>query len=164
MGSAHTRKFFEKNLTKNFRPWVSANIGCSTVERRYYDKKYAPSFKVFERWGFGGRKAFFKKFSSPPKKHKNPQYRFFFGTRGAKKKLGKKKTPFLWAPPKPASFWKSLTKTFTLWYSANIGCSTVERGYYGKKIAPKFQSFWKMGVRRKKTFFKKFSSSVLNTI
>ena len=62
-----------------------------------------------------------------------PQSRFFFGTRGAKKKLGKKKTPFLWALPKPASFWKSLSKTFTLWYSANIVRSTVERRNYGKK-------------------------------
>ena len=39
MGSAHTRKFFEKNLTKNFHTWDSANIGGSTVERRCYDKK-----------------------------------------------------------------------------------------------------------------------------
>ena len=28
-------------------------------------KKYPPSFKVLEGWGFGGRKASFKKFPSP---------------------------------------------------------------------------------------------------
>ena len=33
-------------------------------------KNKTPSFKVFERWGCGGRKAFFKKFSSPTKKQK----------------------------------------------------------------------------------------------
>ena len=38
-------------------------------------------------------KASFKKFPFPTKKHKIPLSRFFFGTRGAKKKLGKKKAP-----------------------------------------------------------------------
>ena len=56
-------------------------------------KNKPPSFKVLEGWGCGGRKASFKKFPFPTKKHKIPLSRFFFGTRGAKKKLGKKKAP-----------------------------------------------------------------------
>ena len=38
MGSAGARKLLKK-LDQNFHTWDSANIGCSTVERRYYAKK-----------------------------------------------------------------------------------------------------------------------------
>ena len=72
MGSAQTRKFFEKNLTKNFHTWDSANIGCSTVERRYYNKKYAPTFQSFWKMGVRGKKSFFpKSFLPPPKTSKH---------------------------------------------------------------------------------------------
>ena len=36
-----------------------------------------------------------------------PQYRFFFDTRGAKKKLGKKKRPFYGLRPNPQAFGKA---------------------------------------------------------
>ncbi len=89
----------------------------------------------------------------------NPQSRFFFGTRGAKKKLGKKKTPILWALPKPASCPKSLTKTFLHGYSANTPLSTVEHTYYAKKITPFFKVFERMGVwGKEKLFLKSFLS------
>ena len=55
--------------------------------------------------GVWGKKSFFsKKFSSPAIKTYPPQFRFFFGTRGAKKKLGKKKTPFYGLCPNPFAF------------------------------------------------------------
>ena len=91
----------------------SANIVCSTVERSYYGKKISPQVSKFLKDGVRGRKAFFKKFSFPPKKHKISQSRFFFGTRGAKKKLGKKKTPFFMGAAQTRKFFeKNLTKNF----------------------------------------------------
>ena len=39
------RKFFEKNLTKNFQAWVGANIGCSMIERTMFENKKFPSFE-----------------------------------------------------------------------------------------------------------------------
>ena len=46
-GSAQTRKFFEKNLTKNFPLKCGANTPRSTVERTHYDKKIKPQFQSF---------------------------------------------------------------------------------------------------------------------
>ena len=104
MGSAQTRKFFEKNLTKNFHTLVQCEHRWFNRRAQVLWQKNSPQVSKFLKDGVRGRKAFFKKFSSPPKKYKTSQSRFFFGTRGAKKKLGKKKAPFLWALPKPASF------------------------------------------------------------
>ena len=148
MGSAQTRKFFEKNLTKNFRAWVQC-------EHRLFDgraqalrqKIKPPASKFLKDRGVGKGKLLSRSFL-PRLKNIKSTIRFFFGTRGAKKKLGKKKTPFLWgySPQTPASFLKKTwLKTFKLWCSANIMRSTVERRHYGKKIKPQFQNFWKMG-------------------
>ena len=41
------RKFFEKNLTKNFKRGYSANIGGSTVERTMSKNKKSPTFQSF---------------------------------------------------------------------------------------------------------------------
>ena len=49
------RKFFEKNLTKNFFAWVRCEH-CAFGRRAHYAKqKNNPCLKVFEGWGFGGR-------------------------------------------------------------------------------------------------------------
>ncbi len=49
MGSAQTRKFFEKNLTKNFQLGCGANTSFSTAERIYNAKNKTLFFKVLER-------------------------------------------------------------------------------------------------------------------
>ena len=92
---------------------------CSTVVMIEFDAsavitaKNKPLVSKFLKDGVRGRKAFFQKFSSPPKKHKTSQSRFFFGTRGAKKKLGKKKTPFFMGSAQTRKFFeKNLTKNF----------------------------------------------------
>ena len=41
------RKFFEKNLTKNFQTWVGANIGGLIVERTTSENKKSPIFQSF---------------------------------------------------------------------------------------------------------------------
>ena len=52
------RKFFEKNLTKNFQTWVCANISCFTVERTMFKNKKHPRCNFFEK-GVRGRKLSF---------------------------------------------------------------------------------------------------------
>ena len=75
-------------------------------------KKIKPHVSKFLKDGVRGRKAFFKMFSSPPIKHKTSQSRFFFGTRGAKKKLGKKKTPFFMGAAQTRKLLKKLDQNF----------------------------------------------------
>ena len=105
MGSAHTRKFFEKNLTKNFHAWDSANIGCSTVERRCYDKKICPHVSKFLKdGGSGEEKLFPKKFSSPALKSINHNPLFLWHKRRKEKAL-QKETPFFYGLcPNPQVF------------------------------------------------------------
>ena len=56
-----------------------------------------------------------------PLKPYNPQYRFFFGTKGVKKKLGKKETPFFMGSAQTRSlFEKSETKSCLLGYIESV--------------------------------------------
>ena len=58
------RKFFEKNLTKNFPLVCGANTLLSTVERTNYGKKITLFYKFFER---GVGKSFLSKKVFPTK-------------------------------------------------------------------------------------------------
>ncbi len=64
------RKFFEKNLTKNFHTWVQCEHRLFKRRAQVLRQKNKTPVAKFLKDGGGGRKAFFKKFSSPPKKHK----------------------------------------------------------------------------------------------
>ena len=66
------RKFFEKNLTKNFPLWCGANIMRSIVERSNYDKKISPPVSKFLKdGGVGEEKLFLKSFLPPRENQKN---------------------------------------------------------------------------------------------
>ena len=65
MGSAQTRKFFEKNLTKNFHTLVQCEHGAFDGRAQKLQQKPKPLASKFLKDGVRGRKAFFKKFSSP---------------------------------------------------------------------------------------------------
>ena len=79
------RKFFEKNLTKNFPLWCGANIMRSIVERRNYGKKQTPVSKFLKDRGVGKGKLLPRSFLSPRKniKFTIPFQKFF--ERGAGK-------------------------------------------------------------------------------
>ena len=64
--------FLKKGSTKNFSDGkVLAHIARSPIKAQRSNARCKPKIKfrlkVFENWGCGGRKAFFKKFSSPTK-------------------------------------------------------------------------------------------------
>ena len=84
--------FLKKGSTKNFQTRkISNNIVRSTDERVNYENKMK-SFVESSLW------------------------RFFFGMRGAKKKLGKKKAPFFMDSAQTRKFFeKNLTKNFRAW-------------------------------------------------
>ena len=148
-----------KSLTKTFKLGCSANIDGLTVERRHYGKKIAPSFKVFERWGTG-KKSFFKKFSSPPKKHKIHNPAFSLAREAQRKSLAKRKRRFmgLLAPNPRKFFEKNLTKNFqTLVRCKHRFFNRRAQALWQKNKTP-VSKFLKDGVRERKAFFKKFSS------
>ena len=68
--------------------------------------------KFLKDRGVGKGKLLLRSFLSPRKKHKIPLFRFFFGTRGAKKKLGKKKAPFFMGAAQTRKLLKKLDQNF----------------------------------------------------
>ena len=78
-GGAGEEKLFSKvgSADSQTSPLVISNIYVTRPislfigQSHYVKLKYIPHCKVFEKWGCGGRKAFFKKFSSPAKKSLN---------------------------------------------------------------------------------------------
>ena len=106
--------------------------------------------------GYGEEKLFLKSFL-PRLKNIKSTIPLFLWHKRRKEKAWQKEIAVLWALPKPASFWKSLTKTFKLWCSANISRSTVERRHYGKKIKPQVSKFLKdRGVGKGKLLSRSF--------
>ena len=61
-----------------------------------------------------GKESFFQEVSFLHEKTYPPQFRFFFGTRGAKKKLGKKKRRFMGAA-QTRKLLKKLDQNFHAW-------------------------------------------------
>jgi hypothetical protein len=57
--------------------------------------------------GVRGRKAFFKKFSSPPKKHKTHNPAFSLAQEAQRKSLAKRKRRFYGRCPNPQAFEKA---------------------------------------------------------
>ena len=65
------RKFFEKNLTKNFQTGVCANIVRTINQRANKHKKITPlSSRFLKDRGCGGKKNFFQEVFFPPRKTK----------------------------------------------------------------------------------------------
>ena len=115
------RKFFEKNLTKNFKRGCGANIGGSTVERTMFENKKIPRCKFFEK---GAGKSFLLRKFSPRKKQQiksreNPRRGFSLFLCVAKEftlscVLGRIIMGLL--APNPRKFFeKNLTKNFQAW-------------------------------------------------
>ena len=66
------RKFFEKNLTKNFQTGVCANIVRTINQRTNKQKILSPASRFLKDRGCGGKENFFlKKVSFPPRKTKH---------------------------------------------------------------------------------------------
>ena len=129
MGAAQTRKFFEKNLTKNFQALVQCEHCAFDRWAQVLRQKNKTPVSKFLKDGVRGRKAFFKKFSSPPKNIKNHNSAFSLAQEAQRKSLAKRKRR-LWgySPQTLASFLKKTwLKTFTRGCGANIVRSTVER-------------------------------------
>ena len=104
------RKFFEKNLTKNFQALVQCeHCAFNGRAQKLWQKNKSPVSK-FLKDGVRGRKAFLKKFSSPHKNIKFHNPAFSLAQEAQRKSLAKRKRRFYGRCPNPQAFEKAWPK------------------------------------------------------
>jgi hypothetical protein len=105
--------------------------------------------------GVRGKESFFQEVSFPRIKHNlTPQSRFFFGTRGAKKKLGKKKAPFFMGAAQTRKLLKKLDQNFHTLVQCEHSAFNRRAQALWQKNKPPVSKFLKVGgVRGKENFF-----------